>query len=223
MSKIGILSDQKELEQKLTQLFPEERYQLVSFNDKKQFYHIDGLIVNLNNENRLAETINWLLHSKLNPSVFIWILIPELLEQEQDILFKLGANDVFTSYDKLKKRSYVIKNTLSRVQQQETKLTLGKNYSSFLSTTNQSVLINGKEKQLTRNEYKIIHLLFSHFDETLSYEDIFKKIWPTIDYDKEDSNFRISNVIFHLRAKIEESNEFIIKTTRSKGYRLTEK
>lgn len=54
----------------------------------------------------------------------------------------------------------------------------------------------------------------------MTYEQLFQEIWCDVD---ESKQYRLNNLIFHLRKKIEKNtkNPVFIKTIRSRGYMLT--
>lgn len=81
--------------------------------------------------------------------------------------------------------------------------------------SNSSVLLNGKQEvSLTKLEFKTIELLSNHIGKVLTYEDIYENIWDKV---SEDKQYRVTNIIYHLRRKLEDD---YIKTVRSKGYML---
>ncbi|MDN3193933.1 winged helix-turn-helix domain-containing protein, partial [Enterococcus faecalis] len=62
--------------------------------------------------------------------------------------------------------------------------------------------------------------LFKHAGQTITYEELYKNVWKDT---ANERKYRVANVIFHLRKKIEQdvNKPQYIKTIRSKGYMLT--
>ena len=69
-------------------------------------------------------------------------------------------------------------------------------------------------------EFKVFELLFDKHDKALTYEEIYQHIWGNESAEKKE--YRVSNIIFHLRGKIEEdpTTPKFIKTVRTIGYKL---
>lgn len=88
-----------------------------------------------------------------------------------------------------------------------------------LLPSNFSIVLQGKEISLTKLEFRTIEFLQSQQGVAVSYEEIYKNVW---DEDGQGKQYRVSNLIFHLRQKIEEdtARPEYIKTIRSKGYML---
>lgn len=216
MSDLGILAQEQQIPKELFTILESQRYQLVIVKEKEQFKRLDGLIIYLTNEKSLPEAIEWLLFSKSKVDVFVWVISQNLLGREQTILFELGANDVLCVSDGIEKLPYIIKNTFDRTIQKKKETDHMYPY-SFLNEKNQTVIINGQEVGLTRTEFQFLRVLFERVNTTVTYEEVFKKIWPN-SFDVQ--TLRIANIVFHLREKIRDSKDFSIKTTRSIGYLL---
>ena len=220
MQSLGILTDNRKYEVELQQLFKELEFQLITIKEKDSFNQLSGLIIHLSKKNSLAEVIDWLLFSRSNPEVFIWLIYKDSVVHEQNILLELGANDVITTDDELAKLPYIVKNTFSRIRIVKEDTTANLNETSFLNEENQTVWVNKEERPLTRTEFRLLSILYDRINTTVSYEELFEETWSD---ECENQLFRVSNVVFHLREKINDSNKYEIKTTRSKGYMLKEK
>lgn len=82
------------------------------------------------------------------------------------------------------------------------------------------LIVDGdKEISLTRLEYKLCNTFYRTPGKVLSYEEIHNILWPETKF-KEEQIQRISNVVFHLRKKVEMNggDANFIKTMRSVGY-----
>ncbi|MHC5227698.1 winged helix-turn-helix domain-containing protein [Enterococcus sp. LJL99] len=217
---LGVVGNQNEIEIQLMEYLQTNNYQIILVTNKEQLKEIDGLLI-INNGNSLTETVEWLLYAKEKRKLFVWIIFSQLSEQEQNILLELGANDIVEPVERyLVKLSYIIKNTFACLQQEIKNVTYITDH-YYLNEHSQSIRVNGKEKQLTRTEYKIFQLLFSRANTTVTYEEILTSVWPETSMSESGNlKIRIANVIFHLREKIRESSQLKIRTTRSKGYML---
>lgn len=214
--KLGILTDQYTSNNELINIFQSSDCELLQIKEQSQLTLLDGLVIEMNGENRLVETIDWLIASNKNPSAFVWIYSNAPIENEKKILFELGANDVITSFADLNKLSYIVKNTFSRVRNRASDR-LPKTKHSLLNERNQTVFVNGKEKELTLIEYRLFSYLYERANDTVSYEELCEKLWNS---NSEENRFRLANLICFLRKKTNKSDQFSIKTTRSKGYVL---
>lgn len=216
MLKLGILTDQYTSNNELINTLQSSDCELLQIKEQSQLTLLDILVIEMNGKNPLVETIDWLIASNTNPSMFVWIYSNTSIENEKKILFELGANDVITSFDDLNKLSYAIKNTFSRVQNRVSD-TLPKTKNSLLNEQNQTVLVNDKEKQLTLIEYRLFSYLYERANVTVTYEELCEKLWNS---NNRENRFRLANLICFLRKKTNKSDQFSIKTTRTKGYIL---
>lgn len=129
----------------------------------------------------------------------------------------LGANGVYSDKSNLDFFNLVIGNTLTKIEQ-FSKLNKQHENESVINFKNQTVLVNGVEKELTRKEFKLFQILYENKDICVTYDELQKQIWPN-----KDGNelYLLTNAIFHLWEKIRKSDFYQIKTIRSKGYLLT--
>ncbi|MHC5228799.1 winged helix-turn-helix domain-containing protein [Enterococcus sp. LJL99] len=219
MPTLGILTDDELSTQELVHIFQMQDYQLINVKEKKQFDQLDGLVINLTKGNNLTKVIDWLLYSKNNPAIFVWVVSNDQLgKEEENILLELGANDVLPIAEDVKKTSYIIRNTFARVDKMNDSCFERSNQSAILNEKNQAVFVNGEEKLLTRTEFNLFKILYEHADITVSYEELLEFIWGDLD---NNCSFRLSNIIHNLRSKVDKSDQFELKTIRSKGYMLT--
>ncbi|WP_086314570.1 two-component system, OmpR family, response regulator VicR [Enterococcus sp. 7F3_DIV0205] len=162
----------------------------------------------------------------------IWILSKELTDFNQMIYYQLGADGISNVNNNkgifLLQLENLLKHTSNKEEPKEMiskDMTQKKDF--VLNEGSLSLIVkDGFEISLTKLEFLVLRELFIHSGETLSYEDIYKKIWIGKNKDETaDAKFRqyrITNIIFHLRKKFEEapgSPEYI-KTIRSRGYKL---
>ena len=90
-------------------------------------------------------------------------------------------------------------------------------YKDFqLNLSNATILHDGKEIELTKNEVKMLSYLINHKGEIVSRESLMEYFWST-DYFVDDSTLTVN--ITRLRKKLEEIGiENVIETRRGLGY-----
>ena len=90
-------------------------------------------------------------------------------------------------------------------------------YKDFqLNLSNATIIYNGKEVELTKNEVKILSYLINHKGQIVSRELFMEYLWST-DYFVDDSTLTVN--ITRLRKKLEEIGiENVIETRRGLGY-----
>ncbi|WP_430602386.1 hypothetical protein IGJ02_002723 [Enterococcus sp. DIV0724b] len=216
MLNLGIIDNENNLDATLEGLLKPENYHVSIVDKKEQIQQLDGLVIVMKTKQDFPNIIDWLLACQTIPNVFVWIFSEVLLESEETIMMSLGANDVVTSTANLPHLSIVIKNTFFRlknliVEKQEI------SSMKLLNKENQTVYINGEELLLTRKEFNVLQILYDHKNTTVRYEEFLENLWA--DQSKENI-FLVSNVIFHLRNKVNKRKDIEIKTVRSKGYML---
>lgn len=157
----------------------------------------------------------------------IWIISSDNQVEKtiRMIYLQLGVNGVFdqkvekdewllmvrNSIDGKNRQPVATKETNGLAENEEQLKLIPQNLSIYLE--------NGLEVDLTRLEFQIMELLFRNPRRTVTYEEIYEKVWKE---KGTDGKYRVCNLIFHLRKKIErnEKSPRYIKTVRSKGYML---
>lgn len=219
MRTIGLIVDCSEQRKKLNSSLNTNENVVVPINSKNEVEQADGIVINLV-DNYLIETINWLLSLKMNPHLFVLVIVPTLIEQETDVFLELGANNVISSLEMNNKIFYIIENAFRCIEFRSKSNVKENSSANLLNEINQSCIINGQEILLTKTEFILMFLLNSRFNETVSYEDISNKLWPNKEFnDEHRRNVNIASVIFFIRKKLIDS-EYVIHTTRGKGYVL---
>ena len=85
-----------------------------------------------------------------------------------------------------------------------------------MNLSNATVLYNGKEIDLTKNEVKILSYLINHKGEIVSRELLMEYLW-TSEFFVDDSTLTVN--ITRLRKKLDEIGiENVIETRRGLGY-----
>ena len=89
---------------------------------------------------------------------------------------------------------------------------------AILNLTDASLLVNGEKLELTKNEFKILQLLFENAGQTVSREAIMKRLWDNECF-VDDNTLTVN--MNRLRKKLEEAGiENFILTKKGVGYQL---
>lgn len=89
----------------------------------------------------------------------------------------------------------------------------------ILNLSDTSLEVNGEKVELTKNEFRILQILFEHRDETVSREEIMKHLWDG-DCFVDDNTLAVN--MARLRKKLQEKGlEQFITTKKGLGYQLT--
>lgn len=196
---------------------------------EKELPEFDGMIICEDGEQDTARTCSILLKLKENSNTPVWVFSLNLQKVMRTVYLQLGALGVLAEEYEPEELQLTISNNLIRSRnhsccelEQPKAMELQKAESEDLKLIprNHSVKINGrKEIPLTRLEYKTMELLYEHKNNTVAYKELFEAIWGE---GFNNQNYRVANLIFHLREKIEEDSvsPVLIRTVRSKGYML---
>ncbi len=86
----------------------------------------------------------------------------------------------------------------------------------LLRLNDQTLLFDGKQIELTKNEYRILHTLFDHIGETVSRDELMWRLWETNEY-IDDNTLTVN--IARLRKKLEDCGvKDFIETKKGQGY-----
>jgi two-component system response regulator VicR len=188
------------------------------------FEHVDALIIHSDSEKDIGKICELLMVIRKQSSVMIWIFSDKLPKSTRLILLQLGADGILNSQVELEEYMLMLKNALQYgVTDRGRYLSEEVEKNDFkLIPSNLSVKVNDdSEIALTRLEFRTIDLLYKQKSEAVSYETIYQQVWNN-DTDPENLKFRVANLVFHLRRKIEKDplKPEYIKTIRSLGYML---
>lgn len=217
--EIGFITDCNDMYEEIKNTFQSKNETIFLVEDKDQLDNLKGIIIYFTSDNYFAKIIENLLYFKTKPTIFLWVGVPKLLNEEQNVLLEMGVNSVFSFPDEIKKSFYTVSNTFNRIIAEENIELQETSKQLALNENNQSVIINSEERSLTRTEYKVFSLLINQLNNTVTYDELAKTIWGKDSADSEEVRPKIANIIFHVREKIESGN-FDIVTTRGKGYIL---
>ena len=196
-------------------------------------HHIDGLVIEVTDHQQVNTCCELLMTIRKQSDLPIWLFSrTEVISKVNRIIYlQLGADGVFDhSYDR-QECMLSMSNLLQRVKRRfypklvsaNEEQTVTKNLSErwYLIAPNLSVCLgSGEEILLTKLEFFTIEYLYKHAGQTITYEELYKNVWKDT---ANERKYRVANVIFHLRKKIEQdvNKPQYIKTIRSKGYMLT--
>ena len=190
----------------------------------KQTEKYDGIAVEEQCIQNIGAVCELIILLKRKYNTFVWIITERKHQMNRMAYLQLGADGILDVECDPEEYGFMMINALDRYK--VTSLKEDKESDKAIELTdlqlrpcNFSVVIKGKEIHLTRLEYKTIEFLHAKQGTAVTYEDIYKNVWSD---DSNDKQYRVSNLVFHIRKKIEEdtTRPRFIKTIRSKGYKL---
>lgn len=222
MVKLGLLTLNGKKENWCHQLHPsieiEMSWQKVfTQNDGCDAYFIVG------GELQLADICNSYMKIMENNACPVWIYKEKCSANDRLLLYNIGAIGVFNEEMSQEEMIKAIHNGMvlmkKNIEDKNKETSVQDNEKNFkLISENLCVLLDNKNPvYLTKKEYKALSLLYSASPKAVSYKEMHQEIWGS-SYDEK--NYRIANIIFHLRVKLEKdvSAPKIVKTVRSNGY-----
>lgn len=216
MLTLGILETTSSTYEKISQEFETEQYHLKKIEHKEQVKNVDGLIIPLEMKEQLGQAVEWLVACQQFSAVFIWVISNDFLDYEESILLDLGVNAVIKTEEKEFLLKKIVKNTFKRIE--NSKPYRNNNSSEFsLNDENQSIIVKGDEQLLTVTEFRVMKFLYKNKNKTISYDEIMPYMWPGT---SSENIYKLTNIIFHIRKKLNKNAPCSIKTIRSIGYRL---
>lgn len=216
MLTLGILETTSSMYEKISQEFETEQYHLKKIEHKEQIKSVDGLIIPLEMKEQLGQAVEWLVACQQFSTVFIWVISNVFLDYEESILLDLGVNAVIKTEEKEFLLKKIVKNTFKRIE--NSKPYRNDTSSVFsLNDENQSIIVKGDEQLLTVTEFRVMKFLYKNKNKTISYDEIMTYMWPDT---SSENIYKLTNIIFHIRKKLNKNALCSIKTIRSIGYRL---
>lgn len=220
MEKIIIVEDDKIIREELQTFLSKYGYEVVA---PSEFENIVEFILN-ENANLVLLDINlplfdgYYICREVRKKSEVPIIVVTSRDSDMDELMSinLGADDFVT-------KPYNTQILLARIGallKRSGSSTVSTNiltYKDFqLNLSNATVLYNGKEIDLTKNEVKILSYLINHKGEIVSRELLMEYLW-TSEFFVDDSTLTVN--ITRLRKKLEEIGiENVIETRRGLGY-----
>lgn len=172
------------------------------------------------NQSCLPAIYEQLLMVRSRSQAPMFIFIKEAKIMNRMIWYQLGANIVFDQTVKPEEFAMILSNLFSclkknNVEVKPRKEVLFQFYPDRLSVR----LPTGKECLLTRKEYLLLEYLKKKEQAGSTHEEIYQALWRD---SVEGKAYRVSNLIFNLRKKIEPNatKPRYIQTIRTIGYRL---
>lgn len=219
--KLGIVNIDSDFSNTIIRHSSENNYSMATVSEKKEIKAIeelDGLIIPMTGKTQLTAAIDWLIACQAHREIFIWIFSKETLENEEIILRQLGANEIITKEGNLFSLFLSIKNMEAWLDQK--RVDAGTQFEGLLNSQNQTVAVNGCIKNLTRKEYLLLKILYENEGNVVPYTELMSIAWPN---NPEEHIYRLMNTMFHLRKKVDDSDDFTISNVRSRGYVLRER
>jgi len=201
--------------------------------EKTQLVGIDGLLIFNDNEQEFSEVCELILKIKSYSNCLVWVISKENNNMANIVYLRLGVDGNFNNQHSLDEFQLQITNTLNRMNMKnggngQTKIESPLSYNSetkeaegvVLDVYNRAVVIDGNQHiGLTILEYKILQMLMDNTGKTITYKEMYENVWSK---PYNNSKYRIANVIYHLRVKLERDSLYPdhIETIRSIGYRF---
>lgn len=151
-------------------------------------------------------------------NVPIIMLTAKETELERVLGLELGADDYITKPFSPLELVARIKAVLRRANSQETydenEYRVG---NLFLQVDTREVKVHGKNVDLTRKEFDLLHIFMQHVGKVLTREVLLQKVWG---YEYEGETRTVDVHIRHLRRKLGPEGETRIETIHGVGYKL---
>lgn len=237
MYNIGIVREIEQQDDTYTNQLNQSAYQLYSLSREEvlnEVTEMDALIIEESSSIGLKHTCELILEIRRHCNVLIWIVSKNQTKTNKIVYLQLGADGVLNEDGELEASMLQFTNLLNRVKGGKNTIDVDEDSLKILKRSeapiklvdsNLSVIVEGNiEIGLTRLEFETISYLAAHKGKAITYEEMYKNIWKGDFNDTESANkqYRVSNMIFHIRKKLETSSAktVYIKTVRSKGYML---
>ena len=132
----------------------------------------------------------------------------------------MGADDFIAKPFDLDVLTVKIQAMLRRSYDFVSQSTVLEHMGAMLNLTDASLLVNGEKLELTKNEFKILQLLFENAGQTVSREAIMKRLWDN-DCFVDDNTLTVN--MTRLRKKLEGAGaDLPIQTKKGLGYQIGE-
>ncbi|ALS02724.1 hypothetical protein ATZ33_15470 [Enterococcus silesiacus] len=238
MFRIGILASTMTPKPDVYKAFEKMNCQLDHLKkvpNLEELHTYDGLLIEEVHEGEISSVCSTILQIKQQTNAYIWILSGKSTLINRQVYLQLGVDGNFDQESFPEELLLYLKNFLARQDEKkrmQRNVIGGKRFSNQSDTVGEkfemnptnhslSVFIGEKEVEveLTRLEYRLLELLYSHPGKAFNYQEIHEKLW---DLPYQEENYRVANIIFHIRKKLERHGvgADVIKTVRSKGYMI---
>ncbi|WP_086312961.1 hypothetical protein A5821_000533 [Enterococcus sp. 7F3_DIV0205] len=181
---------------------------------------LDVLVIEESIELNFTNICEWLLEIRKISDIYILILADEeqMVFTSRMVYLKLGADGIFT--EEADELDLIVKNILKRIKK-ETIKKKDKESSFEIIPEKSCVLVNKKQEvDLTRQEFLALTILYKNKNQTVTYEDIYRGVWPKNSGEVQKN--RVCNLVSHVRKKFADlkNSPVQVKTIRSIGYIL---
>ncbi|MEI5990614.1 hypothetical protein A5881_002119 [Enterococcus termitis] len=223
--RVGILNTGKKVNEKFIAFQTSARLlENKKIVDESDLQDIDALLICKDQNFSIIEVCEWIIKSKIQQSIPIWISTTEKQVEEKHIYFQLGVCGIFEENYTIEEIDLAISNNLDAMKSKQ-QLKTREEASFRLDPLKLSLSFNDFSISLTRSEYYLVDLLYENREEVCTYEMLQESLLgQKIDLLDENGQSRVANIVCKIRAKIaqvsDEKNE-LIKTIRSRGYMLT--
>lgn len=202
---------------------------VVNLDNKANPQSVDMVLLQENATDDFKDICEQILLTTRQTDSLIWILSTSFVQVNRVIYLQLGADQIIN----LKQEETVsfllqLKNSVNKMKKNTSSAefihdpsTVTKNADALqlLPESLSVILDNQRGIQLTPLEFSTLSILKENAGELMTYKKLFQAIWKDTNADKQ---YRLNNLIFHLRKKIEKDTKKpeLIKTIRSRGYML---
>ncbi|HHX02578.1 MAG TPA: response regulator transcription factor [Firmicutes bacterium] len=151
-------------------------------------------------------------------NVPIIMLTAKETELERVLGLELGADDYitkpFSPLELIARIKAVLRRSSGQEDDEADEYTVG---SIFMKVGTREVLVKGKQVDLTRKEFDLLHTFMQNAGKVLTREFLLQKVWG---YEYEGETRTVDVHIRHLRRKLGPEGEERIETIHGVGYKL---
>lgn len=219
MKNILLIEDNESILKGLVYSLEQERFKVttaMTIKDSKNLLESNNIYNLIILDISLPDGSGFDLCKYIKSNYNIPIIFLTAKDEEQDVVrgFDLGADDYIIKPFRTRELISRANNILRRYNNIQTNIITSSNIKIDLDA--QRVYKNDDEIVLTALEYKILALLFTNINQTVSREKILDKIWDIAGNYVNDNTLTV--YIKRIRAKLSPND--IIKTIKGIGYRI---
>ena len=219
MKNILLIEDNESILKGLVYSLEQERFKVttaMTIKDSKNLLESNNIYNLIILDISLPDGSGFDLCKYIKSNYNIPIIFLTAKDEEQEVLqgFDLGADDYIIKPFRTRELISRANNILRRYNNIQTNIITSSNIKIDLDA--QRVYKNDDEIVLTALEYKILALLFTNINQTVSREKILDKIWDIAGNYVNDNTLTV--YIKRIRAKLSPND--IIKTIKGIGYRI---
>lgn len=219
MKNILLIEDNESILKGLVYSLEQERFKVttaMTIKDSKNLLESNNIYNLIILDISLPDGSGFDLCKYIKSNYNIPIIFLTAKDEEQDVVqgFDLGADDYIIKPFRTRELISRANNILRRYNNIQTNIIKSSNIKIDLDA--QRVYKNDDEIVLTALEYKILALLFTNINQTVSREKILDKIWDIAGNYVNDNTLTV--YIKRIRAKLSPND--IIKTIKGIGYRI---